>query len=612
MSGSATSRAPARRLLFTAVALALPLLFFALIEGVLRLAGYGGYPPLFVPVEQAPTFLQPNERAIQRFFSQPAQAPRVSIDTTYFNAVKPEGALRIVVQGGSSAAGFPYGKRASPAGMLKHRLRRSFPERHIEVISTAMSAVNSYTLLDFADEIIAVEPDAVIIYAGHNEFLGVLGVGATFTSSQSPALTRAIMRLRRLRLYQLMERSLSPGGDSKPESGTLMARIAGERAIPLDSALFDKGVEQFRGNMARLLQRYAGAGIPVFLGTLASNERGLAPFVSNAGKEADEAQWRVAYDDGIAALEGGRVDAALEALQRATAVDDSAADGWFALGRARLAAGYPDTARDAFRAARDRDELRFRAPGVFNDALAELAEAYGATLVDVQGAMAAATDSGIVGNELLLEHVHPNVRGYFLLADAYFDAIGGSGVAGPWTDVVDDEIAWAEQPVTRIDELAAGYRLERLLADWPFQQSRQRVSLPPATTPLEQIAQAWYLKRLSWPDAMNRALVYYQQQGDTANASRVALNLAEAFHFLGNVQYIAGQLLAERGENRLALGYLERAVELEPQPVHLLALAAAYQRAGRSDDARRTAGSVLARDPDNAQAKALLDSLGER
>ncbi|MEL7447939.1 MAG: tetratricopeptide repeat protein [Pseudomonadota bacterium] len=609
MSGSAASRGLSRRLLFTAVALALPLLFFAAVEGVLRLAGYGGYPPLFVPVEQAPAFLQPNENAVQRFFSQPAQAPRVSIDTTYFNAVKPDGALRIVVQGGSSAAGFPYGKWASPAGMLKHRLRRSFPERHIEVVSTAMSAVNSYTLLDFADEIIAVEPDAVVIYAGHNEFLGVLGVGSTFTSSQSPALTRIIMRLRRLRLYQLMERSLTPGGDSKPESGPLMARIAGERAIPLNSPLFDKGVEQFRSNMGALLQRYSKAGIPVFVGTLASNESGLPPFASNVGDEAVSAQWQTAFDDGTAALNDGRARDAVAALQRATALDDNAADAWFALGRAQLAAGDGSAARTAFRAARDRDELRFRAPGAFNVVLAELASTNNATLVDVQGAMAAEASDGIVGNDLLLEHVHPNVRGYFLLADAFFDAIGDSGVAGPWTDVVDDATAWAEQPVTVIDELAAGYRLDRLLADWPFQQTRRRTSLPPATSPLEQIAQAWYLKRLSWPDAMNRALVYYQQQGDTANASRVALNLAEAFHFLGNVQYIAGQLLAERGEHRLALGYLERAVELEPQPVHLMALATAYQRADRLDDARRTAGSVLARDPENAQAKQLLDSL---
>ena len=42
-----------------------------------------------------------------------------------------------------------------------------------------MAAVSSYVLLDFADEIIAQQPDAVMIYAGHNEYLGIGGVGSS-------------------------------------------------------------------------------------------------------------------------------------------------------------------------------------------------------------------------------------------------------------------------------------------------------------------------------------------------------------------------------------------------------------------------------------------------
>ena len=42
-----------------------------------------------------------------------------------------------------------------------------------------MAAVTSYVLLDFADEIIAQQPDAVVIYTGHNEYLGIGGVGSS-------------------------------------------------------------------------------------------------------------------------------------------------------------------------------------------------------------------------------------------------------------------------------------------------------------------------------------------------------------------------------------------------------------------------------------------------
>ncbi len=49
------------------------------------------------------------------------------------------------------------------------------------MINTAMSAVNSYVLKDVASEIAEQSPDAVLIYAGHNEYLGIFGVGSHFS-----------------------------------------------------------------------------------------------------------------------------------------------------------------------------------------------------------------------------------------------------------------------------------------------------------------------------------------------------------------------------------------------------------------------------------------------
>ncbi|NND59712.1 MAG: hypothetical protein HKN49_05540, partial [Gammaproteobacteria bacterium] len=152
-----------RRRLFTVIALFIPILFFAVVEGGLRVLGFGEDYPLFVPFAAAPGYLQPNPDVVNRYFADPEQAPAVSIDTQFFLAEKAANGLRLFVQGGSTAAGFPYGNNASPAGLLRKRLQLSFPNQQVEVISTAMAAVNSYTLLDFADEIIAQQPDAVLI-----------------------------------------------------------------------------------------------------------------------------------------------------------------------------------------------------------------------------------------------------------------------------------------------------------------------------------------------------------------------------------------------------------------------------------------------------------------
>lgn len=183
------------RPLFYIIALLLPLLMLLLAELGLRMAGYGSSYPLFIPSQQAPGYLEPNPAIMQRYFA-PAQAPRLSMDTQLIRQEKAPGSLRIVVQGGSTAAGFPYGRFGSIQAMLSQLLKQHYPERDIEVINTAMAAVNSYSLLDFQPDILALKPDMVLIYAGHNEFLGILGAGSALNPAGGRATSLLLLKLR--------------------------------------------------------------------------------------------------------------------------------------------------------------------------------------------------------------------------------------------------------------------------------------------------------------------------------------------------------------------------------------------------------------------------------
>ena len=569
---------PRQRLLWL-ITVSLPLLLFVVAEAAMRLTGASAREPLFVPVASAPGYLQPNPEAIRRFFPNPARAPDVSIDTTWFPDAKAPGTLRIFVQGESSAAGFPYGRWASPAALLQERLQRSYPGRRIEVINTAMAAVTSYVLLDFADEIIAAQPDAVVIYTGHNEYLGVGGVGSSYVSAQSPTLARAVAALRHLHLYRALEKLVSSAGAAPPPEsnadGTLMSRVARERSIPYGSPLYQQGIEQFRGNLTRLLGKYHAAGIPVYIGTLASNERDQAPFVSSAA----------AGDD-----------AAARHYERAKALD---------------AAGQYPQARAEYLAAKDRDELRFRAPEAFNDLIRELAKSDGATLVDVQAAFVAAARDGIIGSDLMLEHVHPNVDGYFQLATAFFPAI--SSRIGVPDVVIDDARARSEIPVTEVDRLAGEYRVNVLKNDWPFVAQRRAWAPPAPTNPIEVLAQAWFAKRLSWADTMNNAMVAYQQSGNAVEAARVGVNLAEALVTQDNAQYTAGRLLLRSDQPERALLYLQRAIALNGEPVeYRLSLAEAQARTGHPAESVKTLEAILAVHPDEQRAHYWLAEMKAR
>jgi len=570
-----TAHAPARRRIFLTLTLLAPLLLLVGAEAALRLAGIGALEPLFIPVPNAPGYLQPNPAAVQRFFPDPRRAPEVSIDTTWFPASKAPGTLRIFVQGESSAAGFPYGRFASPGALLHQRLQRAYPEREIEVINTGMAAVTSYVLLDFADEIIARQPDAVVVYAGHNEYLGIGGVGSSLASASSPALARAIARLRRLHLYRALERGLgSLGSGTDPlaaREGTLMSRVVAERSIPLGSPLYERGLAQFRGNLDRLLARYQAAGIPVFIGTLASNERDQAPFASG--------------DD--------PVDSARARFER---------------GRALEAAGDYAAARIEYLAAKDRDELRFRAPEAFNDVIRASASAHGATVVDVQGALAAASSNGIIGAEIMLEHVHPNVEGYFRLASAYFPAM--VQWLGPPAVEVDEATARREIPVTAVDRLHGEIRVAALLNDWPFVPERRPTTLPTPADRIEEIAQSWFAGRLNWIEAMNEALAWYQQQGNDTEAARVAANLAEALVNSVEAQASAGRLLLKASEPERGQRFLRRAAALDGGRVEtLLSLAQAQFMQGNVAGSIATLEAALVQHPGDARVTYWLEEV---
>lgn len=526
----ATRPAPSRgrRRVLAALTVLLPVVLLVLLEVGLRLSGFGRSYPLFVPVPEAPGYLRANRDVVRRFMVDDSDTPNLWIRPVYFRREKDPDTFRIVVQGESTTEGYPYGYGASPAGMLQQRLQRTFPQRKIEVITTAMSAVSTYPLLDFSGEILEIQPDAVVIYAGHNEYVGLLGVGSGISAGRRRPVVLSFLWLKDVRILQLGRRALATVRPSRPrERGrTLMATIVAEKRIPYGSPLYRRGLEQYRANLRALLRRYRKAGVPVFIGTMVSNERDQPPFISGQGA--------------VAHFQRGR------ALEK--------------LGRYR-------EARQAYLAAKDRDELRFRAPEEINAILREVTAEQGAHVVEVQEAFHRAAQNGIIGHDLMLEHLHPNLRGYFVLADAFYGAFRDKKMIGPWDTPILDEQAWQEVPVTAVDRLYGEWRAKYLMSDWPFTDRKQPFRIPPPADPVEEIAESFYRGRVQWPDAMRLLLDHYRATGNKPEAARVAVLLAEAFPHRADDQRAAAELLRAAGRSDAAV-YRRRA--LAPAPSHKL------------------------------------------
>ena len=542
-----------KRLIFIFLTVLLPLLGLVLLEGTLRLAGFGQTYPLFVPVPEAEDYLRVNRHVVRRFMVREEDTPNLWIRPVYFRPEKEPDTVRIFVQGGSSAEGYPYGYGASPAGHLDQRLQRTFPDLDVEVVTTAMSAVNTYTLLDFQEEILEQEPDAVVIYAGHNEWVGLLGVGSGFTVGRRRPIVRTVLAVKDWRLFQLARRAvaaLTPEPPERDGNRTLMATIVAEKRIPLGHPLYERGLEQFRANLTDLLARYRRAGVPVFLGTLASNERDQPPFVSGHRpgiSPADVEAWSRHFEAGLQALDGGDPETALEELDQAVEVDPLPAEGHFRRGKALDALGRYEEARQAYLAAKDRDELRFRAPEAIEEILRQVAAEQGAHLVEVRRAFLDRARDGIIGHDLMLEHLHPNLDGYFVLADAFYDALHEQELIGSWKTPIPEETARREMPVTEVDRLYGEYRIRKLTSDWPFEERTTPFRIDPAADRVEEIAQNFYRGRIEWPDAMRQLLQHHRAQGNDEEAARVAVLLAEAFPHRAADQTTAAALLHKIG-----------------------------------------------------------------
>jgi len=526
---------PRRRALFLVITLLIPLLLLAALEGAVRLAWPGGAMPAFDPIKRADAdFLVPGRRVARRYFAAEEFPPTPPADL--FAATKPKRSFRLFVLGESTAAGFPYPPNGSFSRLLRDALRDVLPGDSVEVVNVGIAATNSYTIADLADEVIEQRPDAVLIYAGHNEYYGALGVGSSIRAAPSPIVVRLYLRSLRLRTVALLRatmmsimRGTRPPADSVV--ATFMESVARDQQIELDTPEYAAGLAQFRDNMDAALSRFARARVPVFLASIASNVRDQAPFVS-----PDNGPARAAYDSA----------------------------------RAALAAGDTASARQRFVRARDLDVIRFRAPSALDDLIRTVAARHHVHYVPVAERFAAASPGGITGHELFLEHVHPNEHGYALIAQTFFEALRDARFLGrdarlerlqPWPHYETGMV------LTPLDSLIVQHTVRTVTTRWPFVTRDSALDYRGTYRPVSLTdSLAFLVSRggMTWADAKLRVARAEEARGHPDSAAREYLGLVRDEPLLRPPLILAARALLEAGRDSQAVPLLERARLLAP------------------------------------------------
>ena len=328
-----------RERLFKITAFLLPILLLLLTELSLRLFHCGYNTDLFIAYPPNPDYLVLNPHASKRYFTDLRFAPAGNKEL--FRKKKSPGTLRFFVLGESTTIGYPYFHNGSFHRWLLYRLMHTFADKHFEIINLSLTAVNSYAVKGFAEALPGYEPDAVLIYAGQNEYYGGLGVASAQTAGSAPAVVNAVAWLRQFRTIQLLMNGYQLLKKKQPEETQLtrMELMVGKQQIPRQSELFRKGVRQFEYNMDAALKILQKKHIPVFFSNVVCNLKDLPPFVSDE-QSSDNAMHH------------------------------------YRLGQSFYREGnYPEAAA-SFAKAKEADLLRFRAPEELNQTIADLCSRY--------------------------------------------------------------------------------------------------------------------------------------------------------------------------------------------------------------------------------------------
>jgi tetratricopeptide (TPR) repeat protein len=546
-----------KRIVFALLAILLvPTVVLLLLEGGLRLASYG-YPTTFF-VERSingEKFLVENDKFGWRFF--PPELAR-SPSPMRIRREKVPGMTRIFVFGESAALGDPK-PGYSMGRYLEVLLRRGVPDRKFEVITVAMTAINSHAILPIARECARLEGDYWIIYMGNNEMMGPFGANPLSGPAAPPIRQiRMSIALRGTRLGQLIEntakRFAKPDGGEKAWQGmkTFLAHQVAPDA-PKRSAVH----ENFRHNLHDIIDTALNSSARPVVCTVAGNLKDCAPFASIDGPQSAESQFRA--------------------------------------GEAALAANDYAAARKAFVLARDSDALPFRTDSRMNEMIRDAGKKGGVLLADIEAAIADASEGGLPGDETFFDHVHFTFSGNYrvatMLAERIAAAMNVSTSNWPTANICDRELA---------------------LTDWnrraAVEHMLQRLSEPPFSNQLnhtrreESLARAIveYRERSQDPQAIATARdTYTRAIAEHPSDFRLRENFAEFLESVGDVAPAVEQ-------------WREVAKLLPHQHSAFFQLGRLFARQKKHDDARNALLKALELRPDLAEAMVELGQIAFR
>jgi hypothetical protein len=461
-----------RRLLY-AVVPALALLLT--LEGGLRLLGVAPLDALQLALAPNPmdesAYAWPRARELGPWFLNDGETVhtnevllRRGMHRLEFDPRKAHDGRRWFAMGGSTTQGEPYTHllKGFPQRIEEQLVARA-PEHAWTVLNTGVGGMDSNGFPALAAEILMLEPDGLIIYAGNNELHGHLMRARSerarvrlerwgnsvatvrlgrllwrhWREPEKLDLARTIQHQRdaleqQVRHQQRRRRDRGLGGPGE--------RVAGDEPwLPSWPARTDQlyldTLRSFHDNMENVIEQAAARDVPVLLAIPPANTTHPPELSLVRGDLGTERAGALTAELARArgALEQGDTSAAIALLDAILEEDPSLAAACHLRGLIAREAGELELARELLLRAIDRDFLGRRATSHMRSVVEALCERHdNVRCVDVRGAFERASPTGLPGLDLFADFCHPNIeQGIDIVAEAFTEAVLNSPQEAP-------------------------------------------------------------------------------------------------------------------------------------------------------------------------------------
>ncbi len=445
----ASPTTPGQRLLLVLFGLALLVLAVASIEGMLALMGVAETERFVDPYvgfeEGASLFALAGQGETQRYVTRPDKLK--FFNHQEFPATKVPGTYRVFTLGGSTTAGRPYDDQVSFSRWLERYLDAAEPSRRHQVINAGAISYASYRIVVLMKELVRYEPDLFVVLTGHNEFLEE----RTYRDlvAQPEVLKWMHPRLSRLRLSHLIWGAMAQ--DSEDEVDQLPDEVqtrldvwTGLAAYERDDALRRSISEHFAFNLQQMVDLARAHGVDLVLVKPACNLKDFSPFKSDHREgltAAERRRFLGLLSEGKERLATADAATALAAFTTAQGIDPEYAELSFRLGQAHLQLGDFEAAERDFGLAKELDIAPLRSLDSLLDQIDRTARQQQVPMVDLPALLEAENmqrlGHRILGNEVFLDHVHPDIATHSLIAEQLMETLVEAGkvrLDATWND----------------------------------------------------------------------------------------------------------------------------------------------------------------------------------